>query len=219
LPATTVPPLASTPILIYGAGSTAGQYAIQLLSLAGYKNIISTASKKHHEYLQSLGATSTFDYNSPTLVDDIAKAAGGDGKVTLALDCITAETTLSIIGKVLSSAGTVAILLPVKEGNSVTAAPGGQMFTDIPKDKNPLPAGAKYVAISTFNYQEVGIDFYLYLKGIQLICLTIGHILERQLVIENPHAAVGVWYHQAEPRPFDGSGYAERPCSCRTGFA
>ncbi|KAK0217653.1 hypothetical protein EDD85DRAFT_797883 [Armillaria nabsnona] len=96
------PLLSSAPILIYGAGSATGQHAIQLLHAAEYKNIIVTASPKHHEYLAPLGATATIDYRSPSLAEDVAKAAGGDGKVALAINCITTEGTIAEVAKVIS---------------------------------------------------------------------------------------------------------------------
>ncbi|KAF4611655.1 hypothetical protein D9613_004082 [Agrocybe pediades] len=153
-PATTPPPLASTPILIYGAGSTAGVYAVQLLHLAGYRRIIATASKKHHDYLRELGAHDTFDYNSPTLVEDVAKAAGGDGKLLLALDCITAEGTLAILGKMLSPLGKVALLLPIKQGNTVTNGLEQEMYFELPDEKNPFPKGTEVILVRTFLYIE-----------------------------------------------------------------
>ncbi|KAG7452024.1 GroES-like protein [Guyanagaster necrorhizus] len=151
-PALESPPLSSAPILIYGAGSTAGQYAIQLLHAAGYKNIIATASSKHHEYLASLGATATIDYRTPSLVEDITKAAGGDGKVALAIDCITAEGTIAEVSKVTSETGTVALLLPVKEGNNVRGE--AQMYMEIPEGRNPFPKSVNIRGVRTFLYQE-----------------------------------------------------------------
>ncbi|KAK0500854.1 chaperonin 10-like protein [Armillaria luteobubalina] len=148
------PPLSSAPILIYGAGSTAGQYAIQLLRAAGYKNIIVTASSKHHKYLASLGATATIDYRNPSLPEDIAKAAGGDGKVVLAVDCITAEGTIAEVSKVISQTGTVALLLPIKEGNNVRGEKDAQMYMSIPEGRSPFPKSVSVRGVRTFLYQE-----------------------------------------------------------------
>jgi len=147
------PPLASTPILIYGASSTAGLYAVQLLSAAGYRNIIATASAKHHEYLRSLGTTHTFDYKSPDLVKHIAAAVGGDGKVTLAVDCISAEETLATIGKLINAQGTLAILLPIKEGRTLTVEDASQMTWTIPEEWDPLPKTTNVVGVRTFLWQ------------------------------------------------------------------
>ncbi|KAF8182354.1 hypothetical protein BJ912DRAFT_978682 [Pholiota molesta] len=153
-PAPASPPLATTPILVYGAGSTAGIYAVQLLQLAGYRKIIATASAKHHDYLRSLGATDVFDYRSPTLVQDITAAVGGDGKVLLAIDAVTSEATLQQLGKVMSPLGKLAILLPIKEGASVTTGLDQEMYWEIRQDKTPFPKGTEIIPVRTFNYQQ-----------------------------------------------------------------
>ncbi|KAF7977984.1 hypothetical protein HWV62_1819 [Athelia sp. TMB] len=146
-----VPPSASTPILIYGAGATSGQYAIQLLKIAGYTNISATASAKHHPYLRSLGAHHVFDYNSHSLSSDIESAVGG--KVTIALDCVTAQGTLAAISKVISPDGTVALLLPIKEGNAVTGAADAKMHMELLDENNPFPKTTKVIGVRTFTYQ------------------------------------------------------------------
>ncbi|KAF9486399.1 biotin/lipoyl attachment:Carbamoyl-phosphate synthase subunit L [Pholiota conissans] len=153
-PPTASPPLALTPILVYGAGSTAGVYAVQLLHLAGYQKIIATASEKHHSYLRSLGATDTFDYRSPSLVEDIGAAACGDGKILLAMDCVTSEATLNILRKVMSPLGKLAILLPIKEGVSVTNTIDKEMYWEVRRDKTPFPEGTEIIGVRTFFYQQ-----------------------------------------------------------------
>jgi NADPH:quinone reductase-like Zn-dependent oxidoreductase len=150
------PPSANTPILIYGAGATSGQYAIQLLKLAGYRNILATASSKHHEHLHTLGATHTFDYSSPNLTQDVEAAAGG--KVPLILDCVSAEGTLAITSKVISSNGTVALLLPIKQGDKVTGDAGAEMM-ELTDEKNPFPNTVTVIGVKTFTYQTVS-DHY-----------------------------------------------------------
>jgi NADPH:quinone reductase-like Zn-dependent oxidoreductase len=156
LPATTPPPNASTPILIYGGGASSGQYMIQLLALAGYKKILATASKHNHEYLLSLGATDVIDYNDPGLVEAISKAAGGDGKIPLAVDCICSEaTSMTVLTKVISPSGRAAFLLPLKEGHTVTNGEDEEMYWEVREEKTPFPSGTKIVLVRTFEYQEV----------------------------------------------------------------
>jgi len=142
--------LAHVPILIYGAGATSGQYAIQLLKLAGYENILATASIKHHVHLRTLGATHTFDYSSPSLTEDIEAAAGG--KVSLILDCVTAEATIAVASKVISSNGTIALLLPIKQGNKVTGEADAEMAMELADEKNPFPKTVKVIGVKTFTY-------------------------------------------------------------------
>ncbi|KXN88146.1 hypothetical protein AN958_07605 [Leucoagaricus sp. SymC.cos] len=52
----------------------------RLFLLACYQKIFAIASSKRHDYLRSLGATHLFDYNSPSLINDINTAVGGPGK-------------------------------------------------------------------------------------------------------------------------------------------
>ncbi|KAJ7597778.1 hypothetical protein C8J56DRAFT_1012018 [Mycena floridula] len=150
-PATEVPSKADEPIVIYGAGSTAGQYAIQLLHSAGYKNVIATASKRHHAYLHELGATHTFDYNSSSLTEDITKAV--NGKVELVMDCISTESTLKALAPIVSSTAKVAVLLPVKEGDSISTEASQMYIVDIPARLIPFPETVQFLGVRTFLYQ------------------------------------------------------------------
>ena len=110
-PASAPPADADAPILIYGAGASAGQYTVQLLKLAGYKNIFAVASAHNHAHLKSLGASHAFDYRSASFVDDILAAAGG--KIKTVVDIIAARPSLAAIQKIVGPGSKVAILLPV----------------------------------------------------------------------------------------------------------
>jgi NADPH:quinone reductase-like Zn-dependent oxidoreductase len=172
LPAVTAPPNADIPILIYGAGTSAGQYSIQLLKLAGYTRVIATASPKHHAFLRSFGAAHVFDYNSPTLIDEIKNAAGG--KVQLALDCVSAASTLSIVSKVISPQGTLALLLPIKEGSTVA---GTKLHAQIPEATNPFEKSLNIIYVSSLAYQAVSIhclSLYSLHRSIFLCRMTIS---------------------------------------------
>ncbi|KIM70028.1 hypothetical protein SCLCIDRAFT_101364 [Scleroderma citrinum Foug A] len=150
-PVISAPPGADKPVLIYGAGATTGQYAIQLLKLAGYTNVIATASSHNHDYLRSLGARHTIDYRSPDMADQIIRAAGG--KVELVMDCISAEGTLKRVAQVVQSNAKVALLLPVKEGDSVITE-SGRAWMELPPDRNPFEEGVEVIGVRTFLYQE-----------------------------------------------------------------
>ncbi|KAJ7464596.1 chaperonin 10-like protein [Mycena latifolia] len=146
-PALTPPSDPATPILIYGAGSTTGQYALQLLHAAGYTNVVATASPKHHTFLRGLGATRVVDYASPTLAADIGE------KVVLALDAISAEGTLAKVAEVLSPQGTVALLLPIKQGDTV-AVGNAALHAAVPQDRNPFAPETKIAYVRTFTYRQ-----------------------------------------------------------------
>jgi NADPH:quinone reductase-like Zn-dependent oxidoreductase len=109
-----------------------GQFACQILKLAGYKTIIATAPAKHHEYLQSLGVTHTFDYSSPILTDEVIRAIGG--KVSSALDCIATEGTFANLSKLIKSDGLVAVLLCIKWGYSMNVTDPSQLMHELPTE-------------------------------------------------------------------------------------
>ncbi|KAK0706181.1 chaperonin 10-like protein [Lasiosphaeria miniovina] len=101
--AVTSSPLALRSILIWGGASTVASMAIQFARLAGL-TVFTTASKKHHAYLRSLGASVVVDYNSPTAVEELVAAAASAGtEIAIALDCISLPHTLTPTIKVLSS--------------------------------------------------------------------------------------------------------------------
>ncbi|WPG99852.1 hypothetical protein R9X50_00267200 [Acrodontium crateriforme] len=63
-------------ILIWGGSTSVGCNAIQLARHAGYE-VFTTASTKNHHLLLKIGATKVFDYNSPTVIQDITQAFTG----------------------------------------------------------------------------------------------------------------------------------------------
>ncbi|OWY49857.1 GroES-like protein [Alternaria alternata] len=108
-----VPGNVDVPILIWGGSSSVGQFAIQILHYYGYRNILTTASRKHHEKLRNLGATQVFDYNSADVVACISNA-GGDEGIPLIYDCIGSQSgSIAPIAKIAKPRSKVAILLPV----------------------------------------------------------------------------------------------------------
>jgi NADPH:quinone reductase-like Zn-dependent oxidoreductase len=60
-------------VLIWGGSTSVGSQAIQLATAAGYE-VITTASPRNFESLTNLGAALVFDYNSPTVEQDIVAA-------------------------------------------------------------------------------------------------------------------------------------------------
>ncbi|KAF4989375.1 hypothetical protein FDECE_14742 [Fusarium decemcellulare] len=110
------PKQADDPILIWGASSSVGIFAVQVFRHWGYKNILAVASGKHHEYLRSIGATQCFDYRKDSVVDEILKYASNrsEPKFPYILDCIgSLEGTLRPLSKIAQRGSTVAVMLPV----------------------------------------------------------------------------------------------------------
>ncbi|KAF1939821.1 GroES-like protein [Clathrospora elynae] len=108
-----VPEHVNDAILIWGGSSSVGQFAIQILQYYGYTNILATASRKHHEKLQSLGAKVVFDYNDANVVSSVLRA-GGEAGIPLVFDCIGSKNgSIAPISRIAKSGAKVAVLLPV----------------------------------------------------------------------------------------------------------
>ena len=58
-------------VLIWGGSSAVGGNAIQLVKAAGFE-VVTTCSSRNFDYVKSLGADKAFDYNSPSLTNDVA---------------------------------------------------------------------------------------------------------------------------------------------------
>jgi D-arabinose 1-dehydrogenase-like Zn-dependent alcohol dehydrogenase len=65
-------------VLIWGGASSVGTFAIQSARTLGF-TIYTTASRKHHAYLKSLGADAVFDYHDSEVVAQIVAAVNKDG--------------------------------------------------------------------------------------------------------------------------------------------
>ena len=59
-------------IFVYGGSSSVGQYAIQLAKLSGYK-VVTTASKRNHELVRSLGADLVFDVSDSSQISHFTR--------------------------------------------------------------------------------------------------------------------------------------------------
>lgn len=81
--------------LIWGGSSSVGIITIQLAKLVFGIKIIVTASKKHADFLKSLGADIVIDYNDEDAVEQIKKI--GDGKIRYALDIIAQPKTFQAL--------------------------------------------------------------------------------------------------------------------------
>ncbi|KAB5530285.1 chaperonin 10-like protein [Coniochaeta sp. 2T2.1] len=107
-----------TPIVVWGAAGSVGNYTLQVLKHWGFENVIGVAREKHHDYLKELGAKVCFDYTNEDVVDKILQYVGvaknGKPRVPYIVDCIgSLEGTLKKIAKLAESRTKVAVMLPV----------------------------------------------------------------------------------------------------------
>ncbi|KAK7960496.1 hypothetical protein PG988_011710 [Apiospora saccharicola] len=123
-----VPDHAEDPILVWGAGSSVGQYALQVLRWYGYRHVLATASPSHHEYLEGLGASACFDYRDPDVAEKVLSAASEmhrrksgakesqTNTIPFIIDCIGSRdgSLRPILEREMAQRGSVvAVMLPV----------------------------------------------------------------------------------------------------------
>ena len=108
-------------ILIWGGASSIGSAGVQLARSQGF-HVYVTASRKHHEYLKSLGATRLFDYHDADVVSQIVKAAKEDG--------VTVQVGYDAVGSVKEC---VEVLQQVKGDGAARLAAA------VPSVRSPYP--------------------------------------------------------------------------------
>jgi len=116
VPENYIPKQADSPILIWGASSSVGIYALQVLKHWGFKNLIAVASEKQHDYLRSIGATQTFDYRRADTVEQILNSIENkpEPKLPYIVDCIgSLNGTLKPLTRIAQPGSIVAVMLPV----------------------------------------------------------------------------------------------------------
>jgi threonine dehydrogenase-like Zn-dependent dehydrogenase len=157
----------SAPVLVYGAGASSGQFALQALRIAGFANIFAVAASHHHDFLRSLGATQCFDYRSADVVLQIraAIAQTKHARLAVGVDVIATRPSLTILSQLFDSdasasgpASRLAILAPFKDGDNVTNASDSVMHFTFPPWLDALFADKKgvveLVPIYTFRIHQ-----------------------------------------------------------------
>jgi NADPH:quinone reductase-like Zn-dependent oxidoreductase len=99
-------------MLIWGGSSSVGQYAIQVAEHFKFRYATTCTNA---ELVRKLGATSIFNYRSPTVAEDIKKKLPG---ITYVLDCIGTETSSIQASKTVCDAG--GVLCTVRPGKAFT---------------------------------------------------------------------------------------------------
>lgn len=148
-----------TPILIWGAGSSVGQFAVQILKNWGYKNVIATASPKHEEKTKRYGAAHVIDYRSPNIVESIAELvnASKSPKALRVFDCVGSKFgSLLHISKIATTEGSkVAAVLPVVI-NGPSDENGLQLAADVSQEAD-WAQGVEIHSIVSYSYEAVSI--------------------------------------------------------------
>ena len=179
----------SAPVLVYGAGSSSGQFFVQALSLAGFTDIFAVASSHRHEFLRSLGATQCFDYRTPDFVSHIRSAVAliRHGRFVIAVDPIATRRSVTLLSELLAAPASpaparLAVLLPYKDGETVTNEPDSAMHRAPPPWLGEVLTGknVEVVSISSF---EVGKDPF---SRENLMPVILPRLLENGAIRANP---------------------------------
>lgn len=144
----------SAPVLVWGAASSVGQYAVQLLGRVwGYANVLAVARAKHHDALRALGATRCFDYTDPDVVEQILSfssttstttttSSGATTPIPYIIDCIgSVHGTLAPLSKLARRGTTLSVMLPVIARH---ATPAQAPLYEMDVTAVALPGGAAW---------------------------------------------------------------------------
>ncbi|KAI0711848.1 GroES-like protein [Cerioporus squamosus] len=109
---------AGQPAVVLGGASSVGQAVIQFLKLSGFAPIITTASLRNTEFVQSFGATHVVDRTLPRaeLVQTIQNIAGGR-PIELVYDAISVHETKDLGFELVAPGGSLIILIPEHADN------------------------------------------------------------------------------------------------------
>ncbi|EIN13304.1 GroES-like protein [Punctularia strigosozonata HHB-11173 SS5] len=130
-------------ILVWGGSSSVGQYAIQLLALSGYTNVITASSARHHADLLALGASRAVDYTAPTVLEDVG------GPVDYVLDAIgDRQETIAKYSPLARPGARVAILLPIRYGGRAANNVGSEL------DEGAFAPGVHVRLVRTHFYEK-----------------------------------------------------------------
>ena len=152
------PPRASNRILIWGASSTVGVYALQVLRYWGYTNLLAVSSVRHHDNLRSLGASVCFDYTQREVVSNILSYVADQStpQIPYIVDCIgSLEGTLRPLSKIAQTGAVVAAMMPfIIRDATETSEPEYSVDSEkiLPGSWAP---GVTPRGVSTYTYLEV----------------------------------------------------------------
>ncbi|GAA5909280.1 hypothetical protein JCM6882_003787 [Rhodosporidiobolus microsporus] len=95
------PTIGAEPVLVWGASTSVGLYAVQLLKVSGY-TVIATASEKNFALLKELGVSSVYSYADPSTPSRIAS---DHPTLSYALDCIAQHGATANVAQAIKGAG------------------------------------------------------------------------------------------------------------------
>ncbi|RDW77884.1 hypothetical protein BP5796_05736 [Coleophoma crateriformis] len=169
LPAPWTPTKARTPIIIYGASSAVGAFAVKLASLSNLHPIIAV-SGQGSDYVKSIIDPSkgdvVVDYRQgeEKLLALILKAIHRDEKIKYAFDAISIPSTINFLGRAIDSEnGVLGTVLQQEEGLDIPS--GVQMsLVFAPELWSPIVHTKQVDKRDSITNRESGFVFFRYLE-------------------------------------------------------
>jgi NADPH2:quinone reductase len=169
IPAPWVPTKAPKPIIVYGAGSAVGAFAIKLLSLSNIHPIIAVCGQSS-SFVQSIinpgKGDVVLDYRQgeEKLLTAIRKAVPSSGNVKYAFDAISTPSTINLLGRAIEPEGGV-LGTVLKHDEGINIPSGVEMsLAFAPELWEPVSDAVKAGERGSVSNRETGLMFFRYLE-------------------------------------------------------
>ncbi|KAI5949938.1 hypothetical protein KGF57_004448 [Candida theae] len=118
--------LANSKVLVIGAGTSVGRYAVQLARNGGAKEVVTTNSPRTADLIQSLGATSQIDYRkNPNLLQPVLESVKSSGQFDYIIDCWGGDDLFAEINTIIRKGGVYNTIVGDAPGTGLAALLGG----------------------------------------------------------------------------------------------
>ncbi|KAI5954052.1 hypothetical protein CANMA_004891 [Candida margitis] len=116
---------ANSKVLVIGAGTSVGRYAVQLARNGGAKEVVTTNSARTSELIESLGATSQIDYRkNPNLLNPTLESVKTSGPFDYIIDCWGGSDLFPQINTILTKGGVYNTIVGDAPGTGLAALIG-----------------------------------------------------------------------------------------------
>ncbi|KAF5569572.1 zinc-type alcohol dehydrogenase [Fusarium phyllophilum] len=127
-------------LVIWGSATSVGMAAIQFARAARVSSIIAIASSKRHEYLKTLGATQSFDYNDTNVIEKVKSALQSTSGTIWALDARGSSESQALLKKAIPQHGKTVLASVMVGGDPEYKGIMGARHFDVEFE---LPGGKK----------------------------------------------------------------------------
>ncbi|KAH7469889.1 hypothetical protein FOMA001_g14510 [Fusarium oxysporum f. sp. matthiolae] len=129
-------------LVIWGGATSVGMAAVQFARAARVSSIIAIASSKRHEYLKTLGATQSFDYNDTDVIEKVKSALQSTSGTIWAFDALGSPESQVLLKKAIPQHDRTVLASVLLGGDPEYKAIMGARHFDVEFE---LPGGQKVV--------------------------------------------------------------------------